>query len=120
MDRPKFFLVILVIGASELHYEIYQCLGFYGHSGSILYVELTKLDGPLYHLSSGLRFIHYFLDRLVRHYYNRVSLKVWMKLSGGHYQGEGDLLYSWVPSFSSLEGLADVIHRALYPSFFFD
>lgn len=82
-----------------------SCLGEvnYGCSGSILYVELTKLEGPLYH-SSNLMFIHYFLNGLVRHYYDRVSLKVWMKLSGGHYQGEGDLLYSRVSGFSSLEG----------------
>ena len=74
-----------MFGGGELCYEVCQCLGFYGHSGSIFYIELTKLDGPLYHLSSSLRFIHYLLNGLVRHYYNRVSLKVWAKLSGGHY-----------------------------------
>ena len=120
MDRPEFFLVILVFGTSEFHYEICQRLGFYGRSGSIFYVELTKLDGPLYHSSSGLRFIHCFLNELVRHHYDWVSLKVWTKLSGGHYQGEGDLFYSWVSGFSSFEGLADETHRVLYPIFFSD
>ena len=117
---PEFFLAVFVFGGGEFCYEIYQRLGFYGHSGSILYVELTKLDGLLYHSSSGLRLIHCFLNGLVRHYYDQVSLKVRTKLSGGHYQGESDLLYSQVSSFSSLEGLVDVIHWALYPIFFPD
>ena len=85
MYRPVFFLVIFVFRGCEFCYEIRQRLGFYGHSGSIFYIKLTKLDGPLYHLSSGLKFIHCFLNWLVCHYYDRVSLKVWTKLSGGHY-----------------------------------
>ena len=109
-----------MFGGGEFYYEIRQCLGFYSYSGSIYYIELTKLDGSLYHLSSGHRFIHCFLNRLVRHYYDRVSLKVWTKLSKGHYQGEGNFLYSWVSGFSSLEGLADVIHWALHLIFFPD
>jgi len=74
-----------VFGGGEFCYEICQHLGFYGRSGSIFSIELTKLDGPLYHSSSGLRFIHYFLNGLVRHYYDRVRLKVWTKLSRSHY-----------------------------------
>ena len=85
MYQPEFSLDIFVFGGGEFCYEIYQHLGFYGRSGSIFYIELTELDGSLYHLSSSLRFIHRFFNGLVYHYYNRVSLKVWTKLSGGHY-----------------------------------
>jgi len=80
------------------------------NSGSILYVELAQLDGPLYHSSSGLGFIHHFLNELVRHYYDRVRLKIQAKFSRGHYQGECDLLHSWVSGFGSLEGPVDVVH----------
>ena len=74
-----------MFGGGEFRYEICQHLGFYGRSRSILYVELTKLDGPLYYSSSGLKFIHCFLNGLVRHYYDQFSLKVQTKLSRGHY-----------------------------------
>ena len=76
MDRSEFFLVVFMFGGGEFCYEISQRLGFYDRLRSIFYIELTKHDGPLYHSSNGLRFIHYFLNGLVRHYYNRVSLKV--------------------------------------------
>ena len=76
MYRLEFLLVIFMLEGGELCYEIRQSLGFYGCSGLIFYIELTKLDGPLHHPSSCLRFIHYFLNGLVCHYYDRVSLKV--------------------------------------------
>ena len=85
MDHLEFFLVVFVFEGGEFCYEIRQHLGFYDCSGSIFYIELTKLDGPLYYSSSGLWFINCFLNGLVHHYYDRVSLKVWTKLSGGHY-----------------------------------
>ena len=116
MDCLEFFLAVFVFGGGEFC----QRLCFYGRLGSILYVKLAKLDGQLYHSSNSLRFIHCFLNKLVRHYYDLVSLKVRIELSGSHYQGKGDLLYSRVSGFYSLKGLADVIHRALYPIFFPD
>ena len=87
MDRLDRYFVwaIFMFEGGELCYEVCQCLGFYGHPGSVLYVELTKLDGLLYHSSSSLRFIHRFLNGLIHYYYNRVSLKVRTKLSGAHY-----------------------------------
>ena len=85
MYRLEFSLVIFVLRGGELCYKIYQCLGFYSRPGLILYIELTELNGPLHHSSSSLKFIHCFLDGLIRHYYNRVSLKVRTELSGGHY-----------------------------------
>ena len=81
MDRPKFLLVFLKLGGDEFRYEVCQCLSFYGCSGAIFYIKLTELNDPLYHPSSSLRFIHYFLDGLVRHYYDRVSLEIWAKFS---------------------------------------
>ena len=74
-----------MLGGGELGYKICQCLSFYGYPRLILYIELTELDGPLRHLSNSLKFIHYFLNRLIRDYYNQVSLKVRTKLSGGHF-----------------------------------
>ena len=109
-----------MFGGGELCYKVYQCLDFYGRPGSALYVELTKLDGLLYHSSNCLRFIHCFLNGLVRHYYDRISLKVRTNLFGGHYHDEGELLYLRILGFSSLEGVANVIHLALYPIFFPD
>ena len=47
MNRLKVFLVVFVFERGEFCYEIYQRLGFYGCMGSIFYVELTELDGPL-------------------------------------------------------------------------
>ena len=85
MYHPKFSLVIFTFRGGELCYKICQRLSFYGRSRSILYIELTELNGPLHHSSSSLRFIHCFLNGLVHHYYNRVSLKVRTKFSGGHY-----------------------------------
>ena len=85
MYRPEFSLDIFMFEGGEFCYEICHYLGFYGRLGSIFYIKLTELDGPLYHSSSSLRFIHYFLYGLVHHYYNWVSLKVWTKLSKGHY-----------------------------------
>ena len=85
MYRTEFSLDIFVFEGGEFYYEICQRLGFYGRSGSIFYIELTELNGPLYHLSNNLRFIHCFLYELLHHYYNWVSLKVWTKLSKGHY-----------------------------------
>ena len=120
MDCSEFFLAVFVFGGGEFCYEICQRLCFYGCLGLILYVKPAKLDGPLYHSSSSLRFIHCFLNRLVCHYYDLVSLKVRTELSRSHYQGEGDLFYSQVSSFYFLKGLADVIHRVLYPIFFPD
>ena len=112
MDHPEswFFLVVFVFGCGELRYEVCQCLDFYGCHRSILYVKLTKLNGPLYHLSYGFGFVHGFLDGLVCHYYGRVCLKVQTKLLGGHHQGEHDFLHARVPGFNSLESLANVIH----------
>ena len=109
-----------MFGEGELGYEVCHCLGFYGRLGSILYIELTKFDSPLYHSSNYLRFVHYFLNGLSHHHYDRVGLEVRAKLSGGHYQGKGDLLNLRVSSFSFLEGLADVIHWVLYLVFFPD
>ena len=78
-------MVIFVLGGGELCYKICQCLSFNGYPRLILYIELTELDGPLHHLSNSLRFIHYFLNGLIRDYYNQVSLKVRTKFSGGHF-----------------------------------
>ena len=69
----------------ELCYEICLWLRFYGSLGPVLYVELTKLDSLLYNSSNSLRFIHRFFNRLIRHYYDWVSLKVLTKLSEGYY-----------------------------------
>ena len=104
------FLVFSIFRHSKLCYEVYQCLGFYGHPRFVLDVELTKLDGPLYHSSYGFEFIHFLLGGLVCHYYDRVCLKVWTKFPRGHYHGKCDLLHMWVFGFSPLEGLADIIH----------
>ena len=105
-----FFLVVFVFRCGEFHYEVCQCLGFYGCPRSILYIKLTKLNGSLYHLSCSFGFIHCFLDGLVHHYYDQVRLKIQTKLSKGHHQGEPNLLHSQVPGLSSLESLANVVH----------
>ena len=110
MDRPEFFLIVIFLGNGEFCYKVCQGLGFYGCLGAIFYIELTKLNGPLNHPSSSLRFVHGFLDRLIRHYFNQVGLKVWMKFSRGHYQGKGNLLYQWVSGFCPLKGLANIIY----------
>lgn len=98
--------------------EVYQRLGFYGCSRLVLDVELTELDGLLYHSSYGFGFIHCFLDGLVCHYYDWVHLKVWTELSRGYYQGECDLFHAWVLGLDPLESLANTIHRALHSLFF--
>ena len=112
------FLVFSIFGHSKLYYEVYQCLGFYGHPRFVLDVELTELDGPLYPSSYGFEFIHFFLGGLVCNYYDRVRLKVWTKLLRGHYHGKCDLLHTWVFGLNPLEGLADIIHRVLHSLFF--
>ena len=120
MYHLEFSLDIFVFREGEFCYEICQCLGFYSRPRAIFYIELAELNGPLYHPSSGFRFIHCFINGLVYHYYNWVSLKVWTKFSGGHYYGKGNLFYPRVSGFSSLESLADVIHRELYLILFSD
>ena len=70
-----------MLGGSEFCYEVCQCLSFYSCSGVIFYIKLTELNSPLYHSSSSLRFIHYFFDELVCHYYDWVSLEVRTKFS---------------------------------------
>jgi len=84
-SRELVLLGYLRVREGELYYEVCQRWGFYGRFGSILYIELTKLNGPLYRSSCSLGFIHRFLNGLIRHYYDRVRLKVRMKLSRGHY-----------------------------------
>ena len=85
MDRLEFFLIVIFLMNDEFCYEVRQGLGFYGCLGAIFYIELTKLNGPLDHPSSNLRFVHGFLDRLICHYFDRVGLKVWTEFSRGHY-----------------------------------
>ena len=116
--HPKVFLTVCVLGSGEFSYEIRQCLSFYSSSRTVFYVKLAKFNGPLYHPSCCLGFVHCFFDRLVSHNYDGISLEVWMKFSRSHYQGEGDLLYARISSFYTLEGLADIVHWELYPVFF--
>ena len=85
MDSPKFSLVFFMLEGSEFCYEAYQCLSFYGCPGAMFYIKLTELNSPLYHPSSDLGFIYCFLDGLVCHHYDRVSLEVRTKFSRGHY-----------------------------------
>ena len=70
-----------MLGDGEFRYEICQCLSFYGRPWAVFYIKLAEFDGPLYHSSRGLGFIHRFLDGLVRHYYDRISLEIGMKFS---------------------------------------
>ena len=116
--RPKVLLTVCILGGGEFSYEIRQCLSFYSSSRTVFHIKLAKFNGPLYHLSCCLRFVHCFFDWLVGHNYDRISLEVWTKFSRSHYQGEGDLLYARISCFCTLEGLADIVHRELYLVFF--
>ena len=78
---PKVFLVACLLGGGEFCYEISQCLSFDGRSWTVFYIKLAELNGPLYHSSGGLKFVHHFFDGLVRHYYDRISLEVQTKFS---------------------------------------
>ena len=118
--RPKVFLMIYVLGGGKFSYEICQCLSFYNSPRTVFYIKLAKFNGPLNHPSCCLGFVHCFFDWLVGHNYDGISLEVGTKLSRGHYQGEGDLLYGWISCFCTLEGLADIVHRELHPVFFLD
>ena len=118
--RPKVFLTVCVLGVGEFSYEIRQCLSFYSCSRTVFYIKLDKFNGPLYHPSCCLGFVHCFFDRLVGHYYGGISLEVWTKFSRSHYQGEGDLLYARISCFCTLEGLVDIVHLELHLIFFSD
>ena len=107
-------------GGGEFCYEISQCLCFYCYPWTVFYVKLAELDCLLYHSSCRFGLVHCFFDGLVCHYNDGIGLKVWTKFSRSHNQGEGDLLYARIPRLSTLESLADVIHKKLQPVFFSD
>ena len=60
----------------EFRYKVCQCLSFHGCTGGVSYIKLTELNSLLYHPTSDFRFIHRFLNGLIRHHYDRVSLEV--------------------------------------------
>ena len=76
--RPSPSLVgeSILLRRCEFCNEVCQSLHFDGCSRMVLNVKLAEFNRPLDHSSGCFRLLHGFLDRLVRHYQDRICMEI--------------------------------------------
>ena len=102
------------ISSIVLSHLFRQNLCLNGRLWAVLDVELAKLDFPLYHSQNCLELVHGLSDELVRHYQDRVRLKVRSQLARIYYQHKCNLFDTGILGLCSLESLTNIVKCELF------